>query len=162
MTEPKVERIRAAVRDKLAAIDASTSYFYTPEVIEVEGFWRAHFDGARSDTLYQVRMGENRSEEETSRTYAEELELWLMLAHKYNPSSEDPHNFPASVNFAHVIQARMMSDVKMALLSGDGFMLGGLTENLEIPNANPEVYLDGWVLVELRVVAKFQRHRDEA
>lgn len=159
MTEPVVERIRQAVVSTLAAITGEDPYFYRPEVAEVEGFWRAHFDDA-ADVFYQVRQGSTRSEEETSRTYTKETDFWIMLGHRYNPSSELPAVFPPGQDFASKVQNRMVADVERALLSGSGYTLQGLTENLEMSERNYEVYLDGWVLVECRLIARYSHHRD--
>lgn len=162
ITEYLYERIRRALVDSLSEIqgDDGQTFFFTPRVIEVEGFWKDHFD-TNEEVVYMVRQGDVRIEEETSRTYTDEIEFWIMLCHKYGPSSVDAYNFPEGVTFAAIQQHRMVGDVQKKLFAGQGYMLGGLTENLELRNINYGVYMQGWVLVEMLIVAKSSHVRGE-
>jgi len=159
VAESRLDAIEAALQSGAAAIraDGGTTYHYTPDLVDVVGFYDEL--GAGREVVWLFRAGEEEHAEETTGDAASGFgmlataEFFLLVACHFDPSGEEPGDQP-DPSRSRVVN-RLVRDAIRFLLSD--VQLGGLAENVVNGSlfVNRDMFHEKWALAELRFVVRY-------
>jgi hypothetical protein len=162
------EQIVAAMRSRLAGIVAGASsdggweFWYTPTAVvrhhEVDG---SCLDPSLGDDAVIYVLVPDRADlsNATSRQREARFEFDLALARRWNPGSENPHTLTAPNR--EQLQNRLAGDAEARLTDDPTFQAYQALNVSQIivtsrDKSAEATYVDGWVLVILRVLVEYR------
>lgn len=154
------ELVAEALRSRLAAINVSAGYAYTPDAVRRVSFWpeAAALDPSR-EVLYFVRAGTKATRWYDGRRLERAQEFRILCCHKFTEPTEAPL---AADPVRERMQADMEADVVQALWSDvrlglPGYVIDAMAEGWQ---TDFDWYVPNWAVVELRIVVRYQHPQD--
>lgn len=162
MAESILEQALETLQDNLEAIngDDGTTYWYTPDAVWVVPFFEdRHLDDSVGDPAHiiLIRPDIEYHEEYATQTARGTCDVFILLARKFEPSTELPPD--ADIPTRSTVVNRMVRDV-MRVLWADP-QLDGLVENVsaEPITVDREREVEGWAMAEIRIQLRYPYYR---
>jgi hypothetical protein len=160
--ESKHEQIAAALRDHLAGIvgDGGINYWFTPGGVGRCLAWDPSYLDASLGHIILLRPGQELHREEANKMVQTDMEVWILVARKHSPTTENPFVEDAPTRWTLIDRAvrdvlkriwDWMSSPALASL-----VLNIATEGIPVERDD---YAAGWALVELHCVILYQYNR---
>jgi hypothetical protein len=155
------EIVAEALRTTLAAISTANGYAYTPDAVRRVLFWpdESALD-ATKDVLYFVRPTQKVTRAYDGRRLERAQEFRILCCKRFGEATEVPHLATGPVR--EQIASEMEADVVKALwadvrLGQPGYVIDAMAEAW---STDLDWYVERWVIVELRIVVRYQHPQD--
>jgi len=158
-SESIAEQIAANIKTELEAIVAGTDYHYTPQIVARVEQWRLEDLDASRKHFYLLRDTGDESVFEGESEFGEVeklLEFFILAARLDKRTTLSA--FKESTPSKGTIRNRIVRDVEKKLR--EDMSRGGLAMTTEVTDVKREIFVDGWVLVELAVIVQYSHAFD--
>lgn len=163
------EQVVATLVSKLAEISAvsePTVFWYTPLVLAVEELDPRYLRPS-DDVVYQVLDGDSHPIEETTGSFDEEGEVYIVAAKKWKPTPYKAWTpyivYTPSNPSPRTIRNRLVQDIQTKIYRDVTLDMEDVTLNVEVKDVSRDLRFEQgemWVAVELRVVITYSFRKD--
>ncbi len=156
------DTVAEALKTQLAAIAGGTGdYIYTPDLVRRVIFWPDENALDPSlDTIYLIRSGRKVTSRYDSYRLERRQEFRILCCHKFeepteNPLTADPIREQIGQNMEADVVRAIWADVRLGQPS---IVIDAMAEPWQ---TDPDWWTSSWVVVEVRIVVRYQHAQDD-